>query len=204
MSQHDTSTTLSIPTYVDSAAQTSPADMNSILSDIQQVSASLGDFLQDLFRHPYKGNKTKGPPRGQRRTQMISKFLQGRTKVKAEDIVDLIYNHPEAVPKAARSNTSRPTSAVPRPDKEPMARWRIKEWAVRLVEKVVSKEAEVMASKDGGLHLSKDQSNWQFVHDFSFEKVMANCRHVGRCDKQQKRAQSIDATLVHVISWVTY
>ena len=58
-----------------------------------------------------------------------------------------------------------------------MARWRINEWAVRLVEKVVSKEAEVMASKDSGLHLSKDQSNWQFVHNFSFGKLMATVQN---------------------------
>ena len=30
-----------------------------------------------------------------------------------------------------------------------------------------------MASKEGGLHLSKGQVNWQFVHQFSFGKVMA-------------------------------
>ena len=75
---------------------------------------------------------------------MVSKFLQGRSGIKAEEIVDLIYNHPEAVPKAARSNASCPASAVHRPNKEPMARWQIKEWAVRLVEKVINKEAQVM------------------------------------------------------------
>jgi hypothetical protein len=77
---------------------------------------------------------------------MVAKFLQGRSKVKAEEIVDLIYSHPEAVPKTARSNASRPASAVLRPDKEPMARWMIGEWAISLVAKIVSKEAEVMAT----------------------------------------------------------
>lgn len=104
---------------------------------------------------------------------MPAKFLQGRSTVKAEEIVDLIYNHPDSVPKAAQSNASRPASAMLCPDKELMARWKIKEWAVRLVEKIVSKEAEVMASKEGGLHLSNEQSNWKFVHNFSFGKVMA-------------------------------
>ena len=37
--------------------------------------------------------------------------------------------------------------------KEPMARWSIKEWAVRLVGDLVSKEGELMASKDGDLLL---------------------------------------------------
>jgi hypothetical protein len=160
-------------TYIDSAIQTSPANMDTILSDMQHVSGSLGQFLQDLFRHPHKGNKYNGPARSQRHTQMVSKFLQGRSGIKTEEIVDLIYNHPEAVPKAARSNASRPASAVYLPDKELMARWQIKEWAVQLVEKVINKEAQVMASKEGGLHLSKEQLNWQFLRDFSFGRVMA-------------------------------
>ena len=160
-------------TYIDSAIQTSPANMDTILSDMQHVSGSLGQFLRDLFRHPHKGNKYNGPARSQRHTQMVSKFLQGRSGIRTEEIVDLIYNHPEAVPKAARSNASRPASAVYRPDKEPMARWQIKEWAVQLVEKVINKEAQVMASKEGGLHLSKEQLNWQFLRDFSFGRVMA-------------------------------
>ena len=44
---------------------------------------------------------------------MVSKFLQGRTSVKGEDIVDLIYHHPEGVPKAARSLSLIGMSTVP-------------------------------------------------------------------------------------------
>ena len=87
-------------------------------------------------------------------------------------IVDLIYNHSEAVPKAARSNASHPASTVHCPNKEPMAQWQIKEWAVWLVEKVINKEAQVMASKEGCLHLLKEESNWQVLHDFSIGRVM--------------------------------
>jgi hypothetical protein len=52
---------------------------------------------------------------------MVAKFLQGQSKVKAKEIVDLIYNHPEAVPKTAHSNALWPASAVLFPDKNPMA-----------------------------------------------------------------------------------
>jgi hypothetical protein len=159
--------------YIDSAIQTSPADMDTVLLDMQKLFGSLGEFLQELFRHPSKGNKDKGLVRSHKHSQMVVKFSQGRSKVKAKEIVDLIYNHPEAVPKTAQSNATRPASAVLRPDKEPMARWRIGESAVSLVAKIISKEAEVMVSKEGGLHLSKEQINWQFVHQFSFRKVMA-------------------------------
>ena len=107
--------------YVDSAIQTSPADMDTVLSDMQRVSGSPGEFLQELFQHPSKGNKNKPLVRSQKHSQMVAKFLQGRSKVKAEEIVDLIYNHPEAVPKDAWSNASRPASAVLHPDKQLMA-----------------------------------------------------------------------------------
>jgi hypothetical protein len=84
--------------------------MDSILLDPQRVSGSLGEFLQDLFQYPSKG-RNKGPERSQRHTQVVAKFLQGRTNLKAEDIVDLIYRHPEAVPKAAQSNAPCPARA---------------------------------------------------------------------------------------------
>ena len=103
---------------------------------------------------------------------MVSKFLQGRSGIKVKEIVDLIYNHSEAVPKAARSNASHPASTVHCPNKEPMAQWQIKEWAVWLVEKVINKKAQVMASKEGCLHLLKEESNWQVLHDFSIGRVM--------------------------------
>jgi hypothetical protein len=110
MLQHVNSGTQPILTYVDSAIQTTPADMDSILLDPQRVSGSLGEFLRDLFQYPSKG-RNMGPERSQRHTQMVAKFLQGRTNLKAEDIVDLIYRHPEAVPKAARSNAPCPARA---------------------------------------------------------------------------------------------
>jgi hypothetical protein len=87
--------------------------------------------------------------------------------------VNLIYNHPDAAPKAAQSNEFGPASTVCHPEKETMAQWKIMEWAVRLVEIIINKEAKVMASKEGGLHLPKEQVNWQFICNFSFGKVMA-------------------------------
>ena len=68
--------------YIDFSIQTSPANMDTFLSDIQHVSSSLGQFLQELFRHPHKGSKDNDPARSQRHTQMVSQFLQGRTGIK--------------------------------------------------------------------------------------------------------------------------
>ena len=117
--------------YIDSAIQTSPVDMDTVLLDMQKISGSLGE----LFWHPSKGNKDKGSVWSQKHSQMVAKFLQGQSKVKAKEIVDLIYNHPEAIPKAAHSNASCPASAVLRPDKEPMAQWKIGEWGVGILQR---------------------------------------------------------------------
>jgi hypothetical protein len=136
--------------------------MDTILSDMQQFSGSLGEFLQDLFRHPHKGNKDKGPACSQRHTQMVSKFLQGRSGIKLQG-----GRNSEAVPKAARSNASRPASAVHRPNKETMARWQIKEWAVRLVKKVINKEAQ---SKEGVSICRKNSPIGNFLVIFPLEE----------------------------------
>jgi hypothetical protein len=72
MTQNINSMTQSMPSYFDSAIQKSLADMDTILSDMQKVSGSLGKFLQDLFQHP-----SKGLGWSQKHAQMVSKFLNG-------------------------------------------------------------------------------------------------------------------------------
>ena len=53
-----------------------------------------------------------------------------------------------------------------------MARWRIKEWAVKLVESSVSKEFGTMASKEGGLHVPEKNLTWDFFGSFSLGTAM--------------------------------
>lgn len=166
------------PIYINSETQTPLPDMDSILSDVQKFSGSLGDFLVTVFQHPPKGSKGKGPGRTQKQAQMVSKFLRGKSDIKAEDLVDLIYNHPDARPKEARSTAERPASAVNRPDPEPMARWRIQEWAVRLVESIVNKEFGTMASKEGGLHVPEKSSTWDFFGNFSLGNAMGTVQRL--------------------------
>src|SRR5882762_144793 len=52
ISLYSTVITQPMSSYIDSAIQTSPADMDTVLLDMQKVSGSLGEFLQELFRHP--------------------------------------------------------------------------------------------------------------------------------------------------------
>ena len=63
--------------YIDSAIQTSPADMDTVLLDMQKVSGSLGKFLQELFQDPSIGNKDKGSARSQKHSQMVAKVFAG-------------------------------------------------------------------------------------------------------------------------------
>jgi len=72
--------------HINSAIQTSPADTDTVLLDMQKLSGSLGEFLQELFRHPSSGNKDKGSVWSQKHSQMVAKFFQGWSKVKAEEI----------------------------------------------------------------------------------------------------------------------
>ena len=150
------------PVYINPEAQTPPPDMDSILSDMQKYSGSLGEFLVAVFWHPPKGSKGKGPGRTQKQAQMVSKYLHGKTSVKAEDLINLIYNHPDARPIQAQSTAERPASEAKHSDPKPMTHWRIKEWAVKLVESSVSKEFGTMASKEGGLHVPEKNSTWDF------------------------------------------
>jgi hypothetical protein len=159
--------------YIDASTQTDvteqDADMDTVLNSVQKLSCSLGVFLHDLFKVP----TPKEPGRTPKHAQIVSRILQGRTNVNADDVVKLMYEHHDSTPKAARTTATRPASVASRPDKRPMVRWRIKEWAIGTVMNIIDKEAEAMASKDGGLHLPKEAMNWEFIHNFSFSNVMA-------------------------------
>src|ERR1700677_1623768 len=73
-------------------------DMHYVLDNAQKVSGSLGEFLCDVFTVPHR----KEPGRSQKHAQMVSRFLQGRSAVKVEEIVELMHEHHDSAPKAAR------------------------------------------------------------------------------------------------------
>jgi len=123
-------------------------DLEQVLKLIQAKNWTLGTFLCDLFS-VLKVQKKDGNPQAQ--TQMVSILLQGRSKIKAPDIVEMMYASRYSAPKAVRSSANRPANEVKRPD-EKKARWGLQQWAIRKVEKIVDREAELMSSKEGGLH----------------------------------------------------
>jgi hypothetical protein len=145
-------------------------DLEQVLKLIQAKNWTLGTFLCDLFSVP-KVQKKDGNPQTQ--TQMVSIFLQGRSKIKAPDIVEMMYASRYSAPKAVRSSANRLASEVKRPDEKMMARWGLQQWAIRKVEKIVDREAELVSSKEGGLHLVNKDATWDFVLDFSLSKVLS-------------------------------
>jgi len=84
-------------------------DLEQVLKLIQAKNWTLGTFLYDLFSVP-KVQKKDGNPQIQ--TQMVSIFLQGRSKIKAPDIVEMMYASRYSAPKAVRSSANRPANEV--------------------------------------------------------------------------------------------
>ena len=101
-------------------------DIEEVLKLIQQKKWTLGPFLEDLFTTPKMKQKDGNP---QTQTQMVSIFLQGRSKVKAQDVASEIlpdrenrmYTSRYSVPKAVRNSQNRPASEAKRSDKTKMA-----------------------------------------------------------------------------------
>jgi hypothetical protein len=77
-------------------------DTNGVLDSIQRMSGSLGEFLRDLFTLPPRSKSG----RTQKHAQMVSKFLHGWSKVKAEGIVELMYAHHDSARRPARNTVS--------------------------------------------------------------------------------------------------
>ena len=92
----------------------------------------------------------------------MSKFLQGRAKVKPDDIMGLMYEHPDSGPKAICQTIGRDENPERRAERI-VGRGMTREWAIKKVERLVDKEARGVSSKGGGHHLPKDGNDWQFI-----------------------------------------
>ncbi|KAF7977089.1 hypothetical protein HWV62_4669 [Athelia sp. TMB] len=156
--------------------------IDEILAKVQKTSGTLGGFLYDIFHYVPRGQH---PRNSDKQTSMVSAFLGGRSDVKADQIVEMMYEHPFSAPIKRRKKKDKDKSSdMPvvestsskkkGQDPKLMAKWGIKEWATRLMERVVDGEAKEMASVDGGLHLPSKDVKWDFVHGFSLGKAMSS------------------------------
>jgi len=130
----------------------------------------ISEEFQDLFTTPKVQQKDGNP---QTQTQMVSIFLQGRSKVKGQGVVEMMYASRYSTPKAVRQSANRSASEAKRRDKEMMARWGLEQWTIEKVEKLVDEEAEMVSLKEGELHLANEDARWDFVVNFSLSKVLS-------------------------------
>ncbi|KAJ7140868.1 hypothetical protein C8R44DRAFT_866555 [Mycena epipterygia] len=130
---------------------------------------SMGSFLEKLFVVPPRGE----PGRSPRHAEAVSSFLRSaeHEKVHADRIVELIYFNKDSAPKAVPNTSSQPVEKV-RPDASRMARHLLSEWAIRKVEGFVGTASQEISSKEGGFHLTREQTTWDFLRGFSLAKAI--------------------------------
>ncbi|KAJ7652478.1 hypothetical protein DFH06DRAFT_1331105 [Mycena polygramma] len=145
-----------------------------ILLRIKRGGWSIGRFLEKLFTIP----KQTELSRSRRHAAVVSSFLGGSggpggkyETVKPDEVVELMYSSRDSTPKAT---CQTPGQTAEKEDRDPsgMARALLSEWAIRKVEGYVSTSAAEISSKDGGFHLRKEQTTWEFIHGFSLAKAI--------------------------------
>lgn len=168
MSTNHTYGAASVRTPLDS---TRAVHLDHILREIQSHNWTLGSFLLDVFTIPKRGE----PGASQIRAQMVSRFLQGGTTVKIQDVIEAIYWCRYGAPSRVRNTADPATDAVRvRSAKETMmARGCLDQWAIGTVERIMDKEAAEVSSKDGGFHLADKDASWDFVFDFSMDRLLS-------------------------------
>ncbi|KAJ7081406.1 hypothetical protein B0H15DRAFT_803715 [Mycena belliarum] len=159
---------------------------------------SLGKFLEKLFTTP-------GPndlPRSRRHAQTVSAFLGssigpggGYQMVKADRIAELMYANKDSAPKAVRSKPGTANVQRDRPDGSQMARGLLREWATRKVEGYVGAAANEVSGKDGGFHLTPEQTTWDFIHGFSIAKAVLPVEKKGAVIFRMLAAAALPAAL---------
>ncbi|PSS06894.1 hypothetical protein PHLCEN_2v3496 [Hermanssonia centrifuga] len=144
--------------------QTGPLDG---ILDLIKKRGTLGDFLIELFTVSSRADAS----RSQKHAQAVSKFLGGTTLVDPAAIVNLMYTSRDSFPIPTRKSAT-PAELKKRSDHMRMARYKLKQWAIGVVEEVIDAEADELMSKDGGLRLPADIT-WDFLQHFSLESIMS-------------------------------
>jgi len=116
---------------------------------------SVGEFLAILFYNP-SHLSGESDPQGSCHAKAVSRFLQGRNKIKMSDIISLIYKHKHSAPSPASPLYSeRHASFSPSVMASEIfhARPSLFTWAINLVINHVHREIYDLTSKDDDVHL---------------------------------------------------
>ncbi|KDR66902.1 hypothetical protein GALMADRAFT_80370 [Galerina marginata CBS 339.88] len=152
---------------------------------------SVGEFLKILF---YNHSRVTGEPdpRGSCHVKAVSRFLQGRNKIKMADIIPLLYGHKHSAPSPSSPRYSErhaPFSSSVPPTEIFYARPCLFTWATNLVAAYIHREIYELGDKDESVHLrastngrQPDRVNlitWEALGKFSI---------AGLCEKYKDRA----------------
>ncbi|PPQ73043.1 hypothetical protein CVT26_014661 [Gymnopilus dilepis] len=153
---------------------------------------SLGEFLQVLF---YNHNRSAGKkdPRGCTHSLAVARFLEGKTKVKMSDIINLIYSHKHSAPSPQSTHYHErhaPFSPSVSPADISHARPSLFTWATNLVAKRVYNEIFDLAAKDAEAHLRASTNGRQpsEKHNLVTWEALGKFSIAGLCDKYKERA----------------
>ena len=129
---------------------------------------SVGEILKILFYNPTRLSG-ESDPRGPCHAKAVSRFLQGRNKIKMSDIISLIYQHKHSAPSPASplySERHAPFSPLVSPGDILHARPSLFSWATNLIANHVHHEIYLLTSKDDVTHLraSTNSRNSESVH----------------------------------------
>lgn len=133
-----------------------------ILACLSRHRYSIGDFLEEFFTIPPRGEANRTL------SQMASKFLDGSSTVRAPRILDLMYNSRYSVPKETRGGNEPKDNR----DRSLMARHQMEHWAIGLVEGIVRKEADALVQIDGGLRMANKETSWDKLSSFSLGNIL--------------------------------
>ena len=150
--------------------------------------SSLGQFLVELF----KLGSDRDSDKSKSLAQSFSSFLNGRTEdYDVIALVDVLYSSRFSAPKAKRASLT-PNEEKHRPDKAIMARYKLQQWAVKVVEDIMDKEAEKLVLPTSELRLSGEMT-WEFATSFSFTDTARKLNAVGPTCFRLLRAMAIPA-----------
>lgn len=174
------------PSDAESISDTRSIPFDRVLDTIKtQGFKSLGHFLVELFKVGSKrgaGSKSVA--------QSVSSFLNGRTEdYDVIALVNILYDSRFSFPKAMRASKT-PNEDKHRIDEEQMARFKLRKWAITVVEEVVDEEAEELVSKKSGLHLTGGMT-WAYATGFSFHRTAEFVRRLGPTSLRHLEAVAI-------------
>ncbi|KAF8175501.1 hypothetical protein K438DRAFT_1979722 [Mycena galopus ATCC 62051] len=139
-----------------------------ILLQIKGGGWSIGRFLAKLFTIPARGEPGQSP----RHAAAVSSFLGGTggpggryETVMPDTIVELMYSSRDSVPKSTDQEKNVEKGRR-------MAHHLLSEWAIQKVEGYVDAASTHVSSKEGGFHLTREQTTWKFIHGFSLANAI--------------------------------